>query len=245
MNDATIQTTDQQVRVDLAAAHRLAVMDDLHEGTWNHFSVMSPSQPELMIITPGDTHWSQIRASELTVMGPQAEIVSGREPNPAAWIIHYPVHRARPDAQCLMHIHAPYSTALCMRKDWKLDTRCCQAAAFFHGRVAYFDEYDGDLRDASEGERMAAALGDKSVLLMRNHGALVAAPTIGRAYMDLYLLERACKFQMLAAGDGHELGQIPERIATKMGNWARDVGREGHFAGMKRVLDAREPDYAH
>ena len=124
---------EQEARRDLAAAHRLAVMDGLNEGTWNHFSLMSPDDPELMLITPGQTHWSQVSAGNLALMGPRGEIVSGPvAPNGAAWIIHYPVHRARPDAKCLMHVHAPYMTALSMRKDGRLNTRSSQLAAQFH-----------------------------------------------------------------------------------------------------------------
>lgn len=238
------QPTELQDRRDLAAAHRIAAMDGLNEGTWNHMSLMSRAVPEHMYISPGDTHWSQVRASDLATMGPQAEMVDGpREPNPAAWIIHYPVHRARPDARCLLHVHTPHATALTMRKDGKLDTRCCQAAAYFHGDVAYFDVYDGSLRDEEEGERMAAALGDKRVLLMRNHGALVAGPTVGRAYMDLYLLERAAMFQLLATVDGAKLNRIPKDVAATIAERAREEGNEGHFEGMKRVLDERAPDY--
>ncbi len=237
---------DHQARCDLAAAHRLAVMDGLNEGTWNHFSLMSPSEPTHMMITPTDTHWSQVRASSLAVMGPQAEMISGpKQPNDAAWIIHYPIHRANQDAKCVLHAHPPYATALSMRKGGTLDTRCCQAAAAFHDDVAYFDVYDGILREEAEGERMAQALGNKRVLMMRNHGVVVAGKNVGHAYMSLYVLERACKFQLLANGDDdHELNRIPEEIAAHIARAAHNGDNDpGYFTGMKEVLDAREPDY--
>ncbi len=234
--------SEHEARCDLAAAHRMAVMDGLNEGTWNHFSLMSPVEPEQMLISPGDTHWSMVKASNLTLMGPRAEVISGPEPNDAAWIIHYPVHRARPDAKCVMHSHSPYATALGMRKANKLDTQSNQAAALFHGDIAYFDVYDGILREADEGERMAEALGDKRVLMLRNHGLLTAAPTVAQAYMDLYLIERACMFQLLATKDDGELNQIPTEVAEKIGAAGRQ-GRDGHFQGMKQVIEAREPDY--
>lgn len=235
-------STEHQARCDLAAAHRIAVMDGLHEGTWNHFSLMSPTEPEQMLISPGDTHWSMVRASNLTLMGPQAEVISGPKPNGAAWIIHYPVHRVRPDAKCLMHTHPPFATALGMRKDWKLDTQSSQAAAFFHDDIAYFDVYDGILRESEEGERMAEALGDKRALILRNHGVLTAAPTVAQAYMDLYLLERACMFQIHAERDGVELNQIPDEVAAKISASGRK-GRPGHFEGMKVAIEATQSDY--
>ncbi len=234
---------EYDARCELAAAHRLAVMDGLNEGTWNHLSLMSEDNPEHMFISPGDTHWSRVTASNLAVMGPQNEQIAGpRKPNGAAWIIHYPVHRARPDAKCLMHIHAPYSTALGLRENGRLNTRSSQAAAYFHDDIAYFDTYDGVLAEESEGDRMAAMLGDKRVLMMRNHGVLVAGPTVGDAYTSLYLLERACMFQVLANTSDDTLNLIPEDVAEKIGEYARR-GDRGHFDGMKEVLEHKEPDY--
>ena len=94
-------------------------------------------------------------------------------------------------------------------KDGMLDTRS-QAAAGFHDDVAYFDLYDGILRAEEEGDRMAQVLGDKRVLIMRNHGVVIAGASVGHAYLSLYLLERACQFQLLATGESnHELNQIP------------------------------------
>ena len=84
--------TDRQVREDLAAAHRLAVMENLHEGTWNHFSAKQPGHPDRIYVTPGHMHWSQVTAGNLVLMGPEREMLSGEhEPNGAAWFIHYPV----------------------------------------------------------------------------------------------------------------------------------------------------------
>ena len=237
---------EYQARCDLAAAHRLAVMDGLNEGSWNHFSLMSLTEPTHMMITPGDTHWSQVCASNLAVMGPQAEIISGpRPPNAAAWIIHYPLHRARKDAKCVLHAHTPYATALSARKGGVLDTRSSQAAASFHDDIAYFDLYDGILRAEEEGDRMAEVLGDKRVLMMRNHGVVIAGASVGHSYLSLYLLERACQFQLLATGDGeHELNQIPEDVAAHIGRENRKpASGDRHFQGMKEVLDEKDPGY--
>jgi ribulose-5-phosphate 4-epimerase/fuculose-1-phosphate aldolase len=60
----------RQARIDLAAAHRLAVRDELHEGTWNHFSLAVRTAPERMLITPSFMHWSQVTASNLVDVGP-------------------------------------------------------------------------------------------------------------------------------------------------------------------------------
>ena len=112
--ESTTPYTLAQARVDLAAAHRLAVRDDLHEGTWNHLSLVVPGEPDKILITPGVCHWSQITASSLAVVGPDDELDEMRGSNDHLWVgyrIHYPLHRARPDAICVLHAHPPYATA--------------------------------------------------------------------------------------------------------------------------------------
>jgi len=234
-----------EARRDLAAAHRLAVRNGLNEGTWNHLSVMSPDDPEVMLITPGFTHWSQVTASNLAAVGSDGEPVAGQSrPTRAGWIIHYPVHRAVPDAKCLMHVHSPYITALSMKQGVRLDTCSSQQAAQFHGDVAYYEVYDGLLNDEDEGRRMAETMDGKRVLMMRNHGAMVAGGTVASAYVDLYQLERACMYQLLAMNGGGAMVHIPEDIAQAMSARAREGHSDPHFGAMRRLLDAKEPDYA-
>ena len=106
-------SAERQARLDVAAAHRLAVMHELNEGVWNHISLTSPDEPDNILISPGHTHWGQVTASNLALMSPKGELISGdRPPIRAGWIIHHPVHKARPDAKCVIHVHAPYITAM-------------------------------------------------------------------------------------------------------------------------------------
>lgn len=238
---------EREARRDLAAAHRLAAREGLNEGVWNHLSVVSPDDPEVMLITPADTHWSLVNASGLAAVGPDGAPATGggAESSVAGFVIHAPVHRAIPGARCLMHVHSPYVVALSMREGVRLDTRSSQQAAQFHGDVAYYEVYDGLLDDEDEGRRMAAAMGDKRVLMMRNHGAMVAGGTVGRAWIDLYQLERACMYQVLATGEGRALSRIPEDVAAGMSAGARGSPRHDRFfRGLRDLLDATEPDYA-
>lgn len=236
----------RHARIDLAAAHRLAVLDGFHEGTWNHLSVSVPGAPERMLVTPSYVHWSQVTASSLVDVGPGGAVEDMDE---AAWIayrIHYPLHSARPDAVCVMHTHAPSIVAMAMIGE-ELNT-AEQNALAFHGRVAYTSSYDGLLDDMRQGAFMAEALGDTAyVLFLRNHGAVVVGPTIGQTYTSMYLLNRACQAQILAMSTGRPLQSVP---ADDLRGWTHnEYGAPGedyrwhHFEAMKRVLDATEPGY--
>ena len=146
-----------------------------------------------MIVTPKAVHWSLVSSADLAIVNRNGERVSGpRIPDLSAVIIHWPIHDARPDARCLIHVHALYSTALFMRHGVVLETRASQPAMSFHQRVAYFDEYDGNLSSEDEGRRMARVLGDKDVLVMRNHGVLVAGESVGMAFDRILTFELAC-----------------------------------------------------
>lgn len=236
---------ERDARRDVAAAHRLAVRHGLNEGVWNHISFMGPEIGGRMLISPGHTHWSLVKASNLALVEADGTFVSGlRPPIRPAWIIHAPLHRARPDARCVMHVHAPYITAMSIRSDMNFEPRSSQQAARFHNDVAYFEVYDGTLSGEDEGERMAEALGDRRVLILRNHGAIIATDSVAKAYLDLYQLERACMYQLLATAGGGRMSLIPDEIAAEMGNMARRGKNLEHFEGLKRWLDAVEPEYA-
>ena len=123
--------------------------------------------PDTCSITPGQTHFSRVTASNLVEVGPDGRPAGGEgRLNVSAWAIHAPVQRARPDIMCALHIHAPYSTALASIDGWRLDERGSQNAAVFYGNCAYFG-YEGIVTEADEGERMVEALGDKRVLFPR------------------------------------------------------------------------------
>lgn len=237
-----------EARVDLAAAHRLAVRDDLHEGTWNHLSLTVPGRPDALLITPPAVHWSRVRASELLELA-AADADRVRAEGGLGWIgyrIHAPLHAARPDARCVLHAHCPHATALSMLADGRLEM-AEQNALDFHGRIAYTSAYDGaGAHGLEHGEALAAAIGERNtVLFLKNHGVIVVGASVAEAYTDLYLLERACRVMILALSTGRQLAPVPEDAVRSVAGTSADAAfKHAHFAAMKRLLDEEEPDYA-
>jgi ribulose-5-phosphate 4-epimerase/fuculose-1-phosphate aldolase len=126
-----------------------------------------------------------------------------------------------------------------------------QSALGFHEDVAYDLEYNGLAFDETEGERLARALGDKSVLLMGNHGALVVGETVPQAFERLYFFERACQAQVLALSTGRGLKLVPEKVVRTTVAQFQSGGQVGgrdradlHFEALKRMLDRNHADYA-
>lgn len=242
---------ERRARTDLAACHRIAARLGLSEGIDNHMTLLVPGHADRFYLAPFGLLWSEVRASDLMELDFSGRVVAGHGlVEDTALNIHLPVHRLKPAARCVLHTHMPWATALGMLEDPTLDL-ALQTAIGFHGDIATC-EYNGLALDFAEGERMALALGDKPVLMMRNHGVLVTAPTVAQAFERLYFLERAAQAQLLALSTGRRLHRVPDAVVaatrrqfdacTRVGGEERT---ELHFRALRRELDRSDPDYAH
>ncbi|MGO9930466.1 MAG: aldolase [Steroidobacteraceae bacterium] len=241
----------QRARVDLAACHRLAAHFGYNEGIDNHLTVLVPGHSDRFYLAPFGLHWSEVKASDLLILDFGGRVLSGAGlVEDTARYIHTPVHRLSPQGNCVLHTHMPYATALGMLENPRLEM-AVQSALIFLGDIAYDTDYNGLAYDESEGERLAAALGDKSVLLMGNHGALVVGRTLPLAFERLYFLERAAQAQVLALSTGRPLRLIPEAVIRRAAEQMEGGGAVGgcareelHFDALKRMLDRARSDYA-
>jgi ribulose-5-phosphate 4-epimerase/fuculose-1-phosphate aldolase len=239
----------REAKVQLAAAHRLAVFHDLEEGIDNHFTVTVPGTEDRYLILPFGLHWSEARASDMIIWDESGKTLEGEGLcELSAQCIHAPVHRIT-GARVVLHTHQTWALALNMLKNNRL-VPSSQTAAFFHGHVAYDDDYAGGADTLEEGERLAKATGDKKVLFMKNHGVLVVGDTVAQAYRRLYLLERVCRAQILAMGSGQPLEPLADDIIAKLqvhpadDRHSREERNRLYFEAMMRVLDRVNPGYA-
>lgn len=238
-----------QAKVHLAAAHRLAVLDELEEGIDNHFTVTVPGHDDRYLILPFGRHWSEARASDLIVFDESGATLEGEGVvELSAQCIHAPIHRIC-GARVVLHTHQTWAVALNMLKDNRL-LPANQTAAFFHGHVAYDDTYSGTADTLEEGERLAGAIGDKCVLFMKNHGVLVVGSTVAEAYHRLYKLERVCRTQVLAMASGRPLQVLSEEVVAQVqappphDRHSRSERQRLFLEAMMRVLDRELPGYA-
>jgi ribulose-5-phosphate 4-epimerase/fuculose-1-phosphate aldolase len=202
-----------QDKVDLAAALRLAVRCQFHEGIDNHFTYGLPGRQDRYFLHPYGLHWSEIRASDIMVVDEAGLVVEGEGiAETSAVCIHGPVHRAHPEGRCVLHTHMPYATALAMIEGGRLEP-ASQTALMYYDDVAYDPDYSGLADTVAEGERLAGIMGDKRVLLMANHGAL---KLIGDN------MAAATKVQLRA--------ELPTSAVA-------------FFTAMKRLLDRDDPGY--
>jgi ribulose-5-phosphate 4-epimerase/fuculose-1-phosphate aldolase len=201
---------------DLALALRAAAHHGLGEGVCNHFSIALPQRADWFLLNPRGLHWSEVRGEDIVLVDAQGERLAGRHPvEPTAMFIHAAVHRIAGKA-CVLHTHMPYATALTLTDQRALDTTLSQNAMRFHGRIAIDDRYNGLALDASEGERIARAMGGADVAFLGNHGVIVCGEKIAWAFDDLYYLERACTHQVLAQSTGRPLRPVQPELAARV-----------------------------
>lgn len=234
----------QQARIDLAAALRWIARLNLHEGVCNHFTAMLPGRR--FLINPKGIGFHRITASSLLVIDEHGKVLEGTGRAPTSGIaIHTCIHLLHPNAQVVLHLHAPYSTALCAVQGGRLQMIHQNAARFF-GDIAYDDHFNGIAEAGLEGERMAAAMGDRRIMFMANHGVVVVAPTIAQALDDFYYLERACQVQVLAMQTGQPLNVMPDEMArdTHEQFTRFTINADLLLEDVKATLDEEEPSYA-
>jgi len=248
INAPSSQDAIAQARVHLAAAHRLAALHELEEGIDNHFTVTLPGHEDRFLILPFGRHWSEALASDLMVFNEAGQTLSGQGAvELSARCIHAPIHRIT-GARVVMHTHQTWATALNMLQDNRL-LPTTQTAAFFHGHIAYDDDYTGLADSLEEGERLARVISDKHILFMKNHGVLVVGDNIAQAYRRLYRLERVCRGQMLAMGSGKPLSVLSDAVVARVqapnpqDSHPRAERERLFFDAMMRVLDRELPGY--
>ena len=242
-----------QARTDLAAAHRIAVRHGFHEGIFNHLTLTVPGRKDRYYQIPFGMHWSEVTASSFMEVGiDDGKVKRGEgEVERSCYCIHAPIHAALPQARAVFHTHMPYASALTRLEDPRIK-EIGQTEVGMMGQIAYDDLYTGPALEPEEGERLAAVLGDKTVLFMANHGISTVGETVADAYDRLYYIERAAQVQIYAMWTGQPLKQLPAAVVEKT---KRDIGgghnlyqgpspAQRHFDALKRMLDRDEADYA-
>jgi ribulose-5-phosphate 4-epimerase/fuculose-1-phosphate aldolase len=235
-----------QARVDLAACFRAAARHGMHEGICNHLSAMVPGRDDLFLVNPYGWAFSEITASRLLICDFEGRVVEGSGiPEATAFYIHGRVHLNVPRARAAFHTHMPNATALAMTEGPPL-LWAGQSALKFYGRTVVDENYNGLALDETEGDRIAASIGDADIVFMRNHGVMVLGRTIAQAWDDMYYLERACEAQRLAEATGRRLKIVDPAVAQTAYDQMQGEGGESarlHLESIKRILDAEAPDY--
>lgn len=233
-------------RVDLAAAYRLVALFGWDDLVFTHISARVPGEPGAFLINPYGLMFEEITASSLVKVDHAGERLddSPFPVNPAGFVIHSAVHGARPDAQCVLHVHSLNGIAVSAQAGGVRPIS--QQSIFVLSSLGYHDYEGVALRD-DEKPRLVADLGRASYLMLRNHGLLTVGSSVAEAFLNMYLFETVCTIQVRAMAGGGPLVEVaPEVIATAREQAAQATRGQGAglvWPGLLRRLDRRNPGY--
>ena len=249
--EGKVSAEEWQTRVDLAAAYRLVAHFHWDDLVFTHITAKIPGT-EHFLINPYGLMFDEITASSLVKIDIEGHVLQETSfpINPAGFTIHSAVHSARHDVQCVMHTHTLNGVAVSAQRRGLLPIS--QQSIFILGSLGYHDYEGVALRDA-EKPRLVASLGDRTFLMLRNHGLLTVAHTVPGAFQAMYLFEAACAIQIRAqAGGSLEAGDLTEvdsAIIRTAAEQARAVTRGSGasliWPGLLRRLDRIDTGYRH
>jgi ribulose-5-phosphate 4-epimerase/fuculose-1-phosphate aldolase len=240
-----------QIRIDLAAAYRLIHRLGLDDSIYTHISVRLPGHHDRFLINPYGLRFDEVTASNLVSVDIDGNIVDdplGLGINPAGFTIHSAVHAARRDATCVLHTHTVAGVAVSSQKQGLLPLN--QWSLQFTDRLAYHD-FEGIALDLDERPRLVADLGDKFVLVLRNHGMLTCGRSVAEAFKLMHNLERSCRAQLAIQAAGADISPLSVDIARKTAQQYATFydsievrGQpDSEWAAFKRMLERTDPDF--
>jgi len=241
-----VSEAEWDLRVNLAACYRLVAHFGWDDLIFTHISARVPGPEHHFLINPYGMLFDEITASSLVKVGLDGQKVmeSPYDVNPAGFTIHSAVHAAREDAKCVLHTHSLNGVAVSAQKNGVLPVS--QQSIFVLASLGYH-AYEGVALRDDEKPRLVADLGDKSFLMLRNHGLLTVGETIADAFVLMYVFEAACMIQVRAQSGGGELVTIDPRIIAGAQAQAKQVtrGAGGSLAwpGLLRRLDRIDPSF--
>ena len=235
-----------QLRVDLAACYRLVAHFGWDDLIFTHISARVPGDEHHFLINPYGMTFDEITASSLVKIDLDGKKVleSPYEINPAGFVIHSAIHAVRDNAKCVLHTHSINGVAVSAQKEGVLPLS--QQSAFVLSSLGYHD-YEGVAVNPDEKPRLVRDLGDKTFLMLRNHGLLTVGPSVAEAFLAMYLFEATCMIQVRAQAGGGELIRIDPRVLSAAREGARTAMRGGGgslaWPGLLRKLDRVDRSY--
>ncbi len=241
---------EQQLRRELAAVYRLVAHFRMTDLIFTHISLRIPGPDHHFLINPYGLLFEEITASSLVRvdLDGQSVNVPGARVNPAGFVIHSAIHRAREDALCVLHTHTRAGCAVAALEGGLLPVN--QMSLEFYNRVSYHD-YEGIALNLDEQKRLAADLGKTNAMILRNHGLLTIGSTAAQAFLRMFYLDKACEIQIAAATAGKLRLPSPEVSeytakqyeGTVIGDYGDPEAMHLAWSALLRLLERVAPGY--
>jgi ribulose-5-phosphate 4-epimerase/fuculose-1-phosphate aldolase len=226
----TMSEAEWAARQELASCYRVFAMMGWDEMIFNHITVKLDGDDGAFLINPYGLHFSEVTASSLVKIDIDGNKLDADNPYPvnrAGFVQHSLFHRHLPDAHAIIHTHTTATVAVCSLAGGlqPINFYACN----FIGQLAYHDFEGVTVRD-EEGPALLNSLGDKRIMMLRNHGPVVMGKTLPDAFIKYWALQRACEHQLATLSMGIPIPVDADVIAVHQ----RDIGQTSIPGGSGR-----------
>jgi ribulose-5-phosphate 4-epimerase/fuculose-1-phosphate aldolase len=219
------------LRIQLTHCYRLVDYLGWTEMIFNHISARLPGPSHHYLVNPFALNYNEVTPANLLKVGLDGQLAEPSEykANPAGFALHSAIHGARDDLHCVIHTHTTQISAVTMKKAGFEHNDFYGAQLY--GRIGYH-EFEGITLFAEEKGRMLASLGDKHILVLRNHGVAVCEQDIQRTFFLLWTVQRAAEIQAAGRAMGGEDVQLTHEVRQKCADLTQQLIRNDGFAEL-------------
>jgi L-fuculose-phosphate aldolase len=188
------------VQEKLALACRILAMQGHADLIYGHVSALSDTPGQYWMKASG-IGLEEVTEDDLVLIDFDGNKISGKRKRHNEFPIHSEVYRANSEIRCVIHTHPVYSTIIAS-SEHRLLPLTNMSCAFYPPAVEKFEESSDLIVTPAQGAAVAKLLGEHKVVLLRNHGIVVAAGSVEEACVRGVLLEHSAKTQVTAASMG-------------------------------------------
>ncbi len=232
------------VKARVAWACRILASEGYQDLTLGHVSARDRQRPDRIWIKRRGVTLAEVTAADVIEFELGADLRDASDEMHLEAVLHTEVYRRRDDVGAIVHGHPPYATAF-GATDAELLHLTHDALMFARG-VAVYDGSPDLITEPEQGSEVGEALGERSVVLLRNHGVLVAERDLSWMVLAAVTLERAVMLQSIAAtlgkprpidpaliDDLHRRKYNDGLVGEYWRAWVRELRRRGLGQGME------------
>jgi L-fuculose-phosphate aldolase len=216
--------THAEIKEKMIWAGKALVNEGQDDFTRGHISVRLPDNPSLFFMKGHSLGLDEITADNILTIDLEGNVVAGTTRRHSEVYIHSEIFKVRPDVHCILHTHPLYSIV------WSGGGRplkaISQPAALFYNAIGIYKDTINLIRSKEMGAGVARDLGPHSVVMLKNHGIVTAAPTVEEVVIRTIMFENAAQIQVLAEAAG---GVAPEFPKADIEQLKHDISRPDQF----------------
>src|ERR1051325_8803038 len=218
------QAVHRALRQQLIVAGKVLVDQGQDDFTRGHISLRLPDNPDLFFMKAHSIGLDEITLENILTIDLEGNVVAGTNRRHSEVYIHSEIFKARPDVHCILHTHPLYSIV------WSGGGRplraISQPAALFYNAVGIYKDTINRIRSKEMGAGVARDLGPHSVVMLKNHGIVTAAPTVEEVVIRTIMFENAAQVQVLAEAAGDIAPEFPKADVEQL---KHDISRPDQF----------------